>query len=242
LDNIESSYSKNPQFILALKALLIRVCELGVYGDQEMDARAAFVDVLKSEFATKLRGLGFSGSGKHFRRVDGEIVHAINIQASKHGDSCAVNLGLHLTFLPVNWRNALPHARKITVIDCEFRMRLSPEMKSDYWWKYGDLMESPTQSARHLIATYLECGEPYFQQYGSIEKIAAMISVDEIKQGSYVHMFGGITPVRAALAMARIHLHWGHTIESKQFAEVGLANIGAANLLRREFESILAIT
>jgi hypothetical protein len=206
-----------------------------------MDAKSVFFDVLKSEFAPKLRGLGFSGTGKHFRRVDGEIINAINIQGNKYGDSCAVNLGLHLTFLPMNWRSALPDVRKIKEIDCEFRTRLSPDMKSDYWWKYGGLLDSPTKSARHLIATYLESGEPYFRQYDCIEKIASMISVDEIKREAYLHSFGGITDVRAALAMARIRVHLGNVIEGKQFAAAGLAKIGGATLLRREFENILAI-
>ena len=58
-----------------------------------MDARAVFFDVLKSEFAPKLRELGFSGSGQHFRRVRGEIINAINIQGNKYGNSCAVNWG-----------------------------------------------------------------------------------------------------------------------------------------------------
>ena len=205
-----------------------------------MDAKSVFFDVLKSEFAPKLRGLGFLGTGNHFRRLNGEIINAINIQGNKYGGSCAVNLGLHLTFLPLTWCSALPDVRKIKEIDCEFRTRLSPDMKSDYWWEYGGLRNSPTQSARHLIDTYLERGEPHFQQYDSVEKIAAMISVDEIKQGSYLYTFGGITSVRAALAMARVHTHLGNTIESKQFAEAGLENIGNASLLRREFESILA--
>ena len=58
-----------------------------------MDAKAVFFDVLKSEFAPKLRELGFSGSGQHFRRVRGEIINAINIQGNKYGNSCAVNWG-----------------------------------------------------------------------------------------------------------------------------------------------------
>lgn len=205
-----------------------------------MDARAVFFDVLKSEFAPQLRALGFSGSGKHFRRVSGEIINALNIQGKRSGDSCAVNLGLHLTFLPVTWRNALPDG-KIKEIDCEFRTRLSPNMRSDYWWKYEGLLDSPTRSARHLIATYLESGEPRFRQYDSVEKIASMISVDEIKQGAYRHTFGGITKVRAALTMARIHLHLGNVVAGKQFAAAGLANIGGATLLRPEFEKILAL-
>ena len=204
-----------------------------------MDTKAVFLDVLKSEFAPKLRELGFSGSGKHFRRVNGEIINAINIQGNKYGDSCAVNLGLHLTFLPMHWPNALPDARKIKEIDCQFRTRLSPDMKSDYWWKYGGLRDSPTKNARHLIATYLETGEPYFRRYDSMEKIVSMISLDDVKRGAYLHTFGGITDVRAALTMARIHVHLGNVVSAKQFAAVGLANIGDATLLRREFENIL---
>ena len=206
-----------------------------------MDAKAVFFDVLKSEFAPKLRELGFSGSGKHFRRVNGEVINAINIQGNNYGDSCAVNLGWHLTFLPVSWRNVLPDTRKIKEIDCELRTRLSPDMKSDYWWKYGGLLDSPTESARHLIATYLNSGEPYFRQYDSIEKIASMISVDEIKRGVYLQVFGGITDVRAALMMARIHVHLGNVIKAREFAAVGLEHIGGATLLRPELESILAM-
>lgn len=115
-------------------------------------------------------------------------------------------------------------------------------MKGDHWWKYGGVLDSPTQSARHLIATYLECGEPLFQRYDSVEKIASMISVDEINRKSFVDKFGGIIPVRAVLTMARIHNHLGNTIQSKQFAEVGLINIGHADLRRSEFQNILSTT
>src|SRR5690349_16195238 len=170
-----------------------------------MDAKAVFFDVLKSEFAPKLRELGFTGSGQHFRRVRGEIINAINIQGNKYGGSCAVNLGLHLTFLPLNWRNVLPDPRKIKEIECEFRTRLSRDMKSGYWWKYGRALASSTKSARDLIATYLESGEPHFRRYDSIEKIASMISMDDVNQDAYLNSFGGITSVRAALTMARIH-------------------------------------
>ena len=202
-----------------------------------MDAKAAFFDVLKIEFAPKLRELGFSGSGQHFRRFTGEIINAINIQGSKYGDECAVNLGLHLTFLPMK---GCTNVRKIKEIDCEFRSRLSPDMKSDYWWKYGGRLDSPTLSARNLITTYLESGEPYFRQYDNVEKFTSLFSLDEVNGDTYIDKLGGITSVRAALAMARIHEHLGNTSESKQFAALGLANIGSGTLLQSEFESLLA--
>ena len=66
--------------------------------------KQAFFGVLKDEFAPELRNVGFKGSGRHFRRINGEVINAIWIQGDKYGRGCAVNLGLHLTFLPVNWQ------------------------------------------------------------------------------------------------------------------------------------------
>jgi hypothetical protein len=100
-----------------------------------MDAKEVFFDILKTEFAPKLRKLEFIGSGQNFRRVRGQIINVINVQGNKYGGSCAVNLGLHLTFLQVCWSSALPDVHKVKETDCEFRTRLAPGGKSDYWWK-----------------------------------------------------------------------------------------------------------
>ena len=67
-----------------------------------MDAKKEFYSYLKNEFGPQHREIGFKGSGSHFRRVNDEVIHCINIQGNKHGGSCAVNLGLHLTFLPIS--------------------------------------------------------------------------------------------------------------------------------------------
>ncbi len=207
-----------------------------------MDAKKVFFNVLREELAPKLRGIGFKGSGQNFRRINGEIINTINIQAHKYGGSCAVNLGLHLTFLPLNWADQLPDIRKIKEIDCEFRMRLAPKDKSDYWWKYGGLLDSPTRKAHHLIATYLNYGEPHFKEYDEVEKIASMLSIDDIEKNDYINVFGGITLQRGALAMARIHKHLGNTLKAKEFAEIGLNKLGRAVALRPAFVEIVNAT
>jgi hypothetical protein len=138
----------------------------------------------------------------------------------------------------MSWCADLPDPRKIKEVDCEFRTRLAPRMKGDYWWKYGGLLSPPAKSARHLIATYLEFGEPHFRRYDSLEKIASMISIDAVRHGAYIEAFGGITSVRAALVMARIHAGLGHAAESRRFASAGLANIGGATILRGELERL----
>lgn len=69
------------------------------------DGKKEFFGLLKDRFARALWQAGFKGSGQTFRRVQGEVINAINIQVNKYGGSVAVNLGLHLTFLPVCWSN-----------------------------------------------------------------------------------------------------------------------------------------
>lgn len=204
--------------------------------------KKVFYDVLKKEFAPKLREIGFKGSGQNFYRAKDDVINIINIQANKYGGSCAVNLGLHLSFLPTNTGMDLPEIRNIKEYDCEFRMRLAPRNKMDYWWKYGGLLNSPTKNARHLIKTYFEYGEPHFKEFDEVEKIASMLTLEDIENNDYIKVFGGVVPQCGALAMARIHKHIGNISEAKEFARVGLKNIGRAVALKSAFEEIINAT
>jgi len=111
---------------------------------RRMSKKQIFYEILKNEFSPKLREVGYQGSGQNFRRVSNETINVVNIQISKYGGSCAVNLGLHFAFLPLNWSAELPVGKKIKEVDCEFRMRLSPKVNHDYWWEYDGLLSSPT--------------------------------------------------------------------------------------------------
>ena len=207
-----------------------------------MDTKKVFYDVLKEEFAPRLRDIGFKGSGQNFYRTKGEVINIINIQPNKYGGSCAVNLGLHLSFLPAVSESELPDIKNIKEYECEFRMRLAPRNKTDYWWKYGGLLNSPTKNARHLIETYFKYGEPHFKEYDDVEKIASMLTLDDIEKNDNIKVFGGIVRQRGALAMARIHKHIGKVTEAKEFAQAGLNNIGRAVALRSAFEEIINAT
>lgn len=67
-----------------------------------------------------------------------------------------------------------------------------------------------------------------------------MISIEEIFSDNYIKAFGGITEVRAALTMARIHQHMGDSTLAHAFATAGLANLGRATILEPQFREILA--
>lgn len=195
--------------------------------------------------------MGFVGSGQNFHRIREEVIQVINIQVNKYGGSCCVNLGLHLTFLPIAGESPLMDPKKLRASSCEFRWRLAPPGATDYWWGYeegvtahlpfgmsGGKGQGPVEKARDLMKTYEAYGEPRFQSVMTIEAIARLFQPDDIEDDKPLPLYG-YTHSRGALTMARIHSYLGNKKLSRQFAEVGLENIGKAKALRIEFEKLL---
>ena len=189
-----------------------------------ISSREHFYAVLKTEFAPRLRAVAFKGTGQNFRRVAGDMIHAINIQGNKWGDSCTVNLGLHLTFLP-DTLQVMPDLKTIKEIDCEFRFRMFVDEGRDQWWLYGTTPMEAEQSARSLIATYFDFGEPHFSRYNQPTALVAELEQIVFGHRPAEHWLQRLSLVRAALAGARIHLHYGNLAESKRFARAGLNHI-----------------
>jgi hypothetical protein len=217
-----------------------------------VNAKEAFFDCLKTEFAPKIRSFGFKGSGLNFYRIRDEVIQVINIQVNKYRGSCCVNLGLHLAFLPIAGGNLLADPNKLRVTSCEFRWRLAPPGATDYWWEYeegvaahlpyameGGRGTGPIGKAHHLIATYETYGGPRLQSVTTIEAIAHLFRPDDIGSGKPLPMYGYTHP-RGALTMARIHKYLGNENLTKQFAKAGLENIGKAKALRMELENLLS--
>jgi hypothetical protein len=202
------------------------------------DHRQRFYEVLKREFAPALRDAGFSGSHRQFRRVSGEVIHTLWIQAHRYGGRCAVNLGLHLDFLPVGVSGTRPSLETIDTADCAFTTRLVPGHGVGYWWRYGGLLRSPPRSARHLIRTYFEWGEPLFGRYATVEAVAEMVSPESLRAGRVGEGFAAVTGPRLALSLARIHRHLGDMALAQTYASIGLEHIGAAAALEAPLREI----
>ena len=205
-------------------------------------AKSEFFALVRDRFAPELRSLGFKGSGQNFRRIQDDLINTVNIQGNKYGGSVAVNLGVHLVFLPVDWCDEMPDPSKIKEVNCVFRDRLAPGNRSDYWWKYEGLFRSPVERVEHMLSTFLKYGEPKFQKFDSVEKVAGMYTPEEIDAGSDLCAFGWISPVGAALVMAEVNHHLSRSDTAKEFARVGLRNIGCASSARPRFEAILGET
>jgi Domain of unknown function (DUF4304) len=204
-----------------------------------MDYKKLFYVQLKEEFVPLLRQDGFKGSGQDFRRVNGDVIHAVNIQNNKYGGSCCVNMGLHFAFLPVCWdSNKMPDLKNIKTLDCEFRCRLAPDGKTDYWWKFkGRLFFGSTRkSVSHLCNTYTEVGRRYFEKYNGMESITLALSLDLLINSQYFNVAGGVISVRGAWTMARYYKHIDNKDLQKHYAGVGLQNLENAKALKTELE------
>lgn len=205
-------------------------------------AKSEFFAELRETFAPELRRLGFKGSGQNFRRVRGEIINVVNIQGHKYGGKVAVNLGLHMDFLPKLFSSEWPDLTKLREYDCEFRTRLTPKGRFDYWWKYEGLLRNPSKSAAHLLKTYLNYGEPQFTKFDTTEKIAQSISPNEIAAGRDLKIWGPVASVHAALTFALINQHLGNLAIAREFAQAGLADSERAPILREKLEAIVNAT
>lgn len=209
--------------------------------NQSEDYKDIFYTQLKESFFPVLRNLGFKGSGQNFRRISGEMIHTINIQNNKYGGSCCVNLGLHLTFLPVSWSaDQMPDSKKVKAVDCEFRKRLAPGGKNDYWWKFKGkgLFGKPSKSVAHLKETYLNSGEPEFKKYQSVEDLIHRLTPAAVEKEERIPVFGEVAPARGALTMARIYQHSGDFKLCRRYAQLGLKVIGSAYGLKSELEKL----
>ena len=182
---------------------------------------------LRTKLAPLLRAEGFSGSGVTFRRVRGEVIQLLHVQGSRYGDSCCVELCVHLTFLPTKL-NHPADPKNIRFADCEFRRRLAPEGESDYWWAYGSNEVEAAGSVARLVDSVQHSALPHFDRFGNFPGWFEGITPQVIASDSYGDfgvLPGDLTVARAALAMARIAAHLGRPEHAQEFAEVGLASL-----------------
>ncbi|HSA10939.1 MAG TPA: DUF4304 domain-containing protein [Candidatus Paceibacterota bacterium] len=190
-----------------------------------MDSKTRFLNVLKQEFAPHVRQEGFKGSGQNFYRVSSDLINVINVQASKWGDSYAVNLGLHPLGMPTEGTASEPEAKHLKEYECLFRTRLSKPTETDRWWKHNGIFTSPERSARSLIDCYKRYGSRYFLMYQSAAQLLQAFDCDEMGRKDNV-VIAGQTMVkgRAALVGAWLAEHLHDYARARELADFAEAN------------------
>lgn len=204
-----------------------------------MDAYQRFHDLLKREFFPLLRADGFKGSGTTFRRVIGERLDVVNVQGSRYGGQCCVNLATHFLFLPSEGGGDVTDPKQFRESHCTFRDRLHEAAEWDRWWTYGGTDAESEASVISLIDLYRRRGALFFGQFEPFPDVFERITPENIDAGetTVLPILIG-TAVRPALIMARIMSHLGRREACREFAEVGLRHMGRAVGLKAELERL----
>lgn len=183
-----------------------------------------------------LRADGLKGSGNTFRRIKGDRIDVLNVQGSRYGGQCCVNLATHFAFLPSEGGGRVTDPKKFKEYDCTFRHRLHEATESDHWWTYGASKAEAEASVANLVDMYKRRGALFFGKFEPFPDVFDLTSPADIDAGDLSRMPAAMTLVRAALTMARIMKHLGRRDKCREFAEVGLRHVGRAAVLQAELE------
>lgn len=192
------------------RILLARDCKKGAANDTQ---RCTIEQAWREYFAPVVRSAGFKGSGRHFRRVEGEFVQLVNLQGSQWGGAFAVNLGIQ----PIAYPDVLGRpvdVKTIKEIDCILRRRLS--RYTDKWWSYTDQPESMMGAAKAAALMFSEVGLKLFdEQSGPAAPVFTLAAADFDSVG---RSFSGFNiPI---VQLAEIRRARGQVEEANAFAEI----------------------
>lgn len=180
---------------------------------------------------------GFQGKDIEYRRQRGHVISCLVVQEHSSEPRCCVDLGVHLDLLPVMGGTGTAQLEAMTVTHCEIRRRLTPRPDlEDFWWAYHE------SGAREGLMTALESqGLPFLERLEAFPTYWQSISVDDLRAGAFTTLLPGVTRIRAALLLARVHRFLGDGTRCHGFAAYGLEIAPAvASGPKRAFKELLA--
>ena len=194
---------------------------------------------IKDHLSPVLRSDGFVGSGRNFRRVSGDFIHAVNVQGSRWGGSFAVNLGIQPRCIPDVAGNS-PDAAKITEVLCEFRRRLS-ETTCDKWWEHEGSKESMDAAVRAAASVYTTAGRRLFSELSGPESPLLKVTPTQFEAGNY--SFSGFRSTKGQMArsLALMRQSAGDLADASAFARIALVNRGVWPALRADLEALSSL-
>ena len=126
--------------------------------------RTGFLKLLSLSFFPELRELGFKGSGATLRRIQGQMVHVLNVQGSSGAERFYVNLGVTLGFLGMNGIHS-SNLHETKESSCPFHKRLDPPESPGNGWAYGASEEEARRQLQRLAAQWRTEGLSWFAQF-----------------------------------------------------------------------------
>lgn len=195
-----------------------------------------FLEALDRRLMKILGQEGFAGDLPIYIRHSAPMVNVIEVQEHSTGEKLCVNLCVHFDFLPaVPGKKILP-VSELDCTRCEIKRRLAPNFDdTDFWWKFKEGMEAISS----IEDSYKSTGRKFFRQYEDFPSFLRSMTVASLED-DLPDKLPGLTRLRAALMLARIHESLGTTSRSVEFAKYGLdvANPMATGP-KRELKKIL---
>lgn len=194
--------------------------------------RTAFMKALRTQLYPILRADGFRGSGSTLRRVDDPVVHVFNVQGSSDAETCYLNLGAHLLFLPKPG-GGQPEAKNLKEYECAFRDRFDPPAGTGFGWPYGRNEDEMQETIAFICDHWKLYGQAFFDRYSTFP--ADFVSLIEDVDESSVH------PIEL-LTLARIAAHLRDYARAASLASEGLKYCPErASDLRAELEQLVRV-
>ena len=192
--------------------------------------RAVFMKTLSARLYPMLRAHGFRGSGNTLRRVDDPVVHVFNVQGSSGAETCYLNLGAHLMFLPMPG-GGMPDAKKLKEYECVFRDRMDPPGGSGVGWSYGCNEDEMNETIAFICEHWELYALPFFNKYSQFP--ADFDSLINDVDASSKH------PIEL-LTLARIAAHLSNNSRAESLASEGLKRCPErASSLRAELVQLI---
>jgi hypothetical protein len=199
--------------------------------------RSRFNDVLEASFFPELCVLGFKGNTWCRRRLVEPFLHCVRVQDSSDHARVYLNIGVHITTLPAPEMGRVP-LEKMTDEHCEIRDRLNPQSRKGEWTPWW-LKTDPEKATSEMLQLFKAKALPFFDQFQSFPGVLDSITVADIESGKASRILAGMTDVRMALLLARLHEHLGNKDKVMTFAEYGLRVAGRATSPIAYFKQML---
>jgi len=183
-------------------------------------SKTEFANLLERHLSPILRRSGFLGDTFAWKRIREPFIDCVDIQTRSDGAACCVNLGEHLTFLPVVGGSAQIEPEDITSVDCEIKSRVAPMGEAEHWWNF----ENREGDIEHLVKCFHESSEVFFGKYQNFPKPFVDIEMSDIENDAVVELLPTMTKVRRILLVARVYDHLGDGMQATLWAEFGKEN------------------
>lgn len=178
-----------------------------------------FAKVLEPRLAPILRADGFAWQHNGWMRLRDPVINWLDVQSKSDDESCCVNLGVHMRFLPrPGGSGDGTVASDIQRGCCEISYRLTWEDELDHWWSY----DSGEVAAADLVACYEERGRPVFERFASFPHPFVEMVPDDVNDAALSELLSMSTSAQI-LFLARVHDFLGNSDLAIRFCEMGLA-------------------